>query len=81
MEMYFTYILYSQSKSRYYIGSCANISQRLARHNQGFVRSSKYGIPWKVIYFEDFKTRQEAFKRERQIKSYKGGEAFKKLVN
>ena len=81
MQKCFTYILYGQSKLRYYIGFCDNIARRLARHNKGMVRSTKYGTPWKVVYFEEFTSRQEAYKREREIKSYKGGVAFKKLLN
>ena len=31
-------------------------------------------------YAETYNTKSEAFKREQQIKSYKSGEAFKKLI-
>ena len=34
-----------------------------------------------LIYKEMYSDRLEAFTREKQIKSYKGGEAFKKLVD
>jgi len=34
-----------------------------------------------VIYTETFPSKSEAYKREVQIKSYKSGEAFKKLIN
>jgi predicted GIY-YIG superfamily endonuclease len=30
--------------------------------------------------FEEFSNRSEALKREKQIKNWKGGEAFKKLI-
>lgn len=33
-----------------------------------------------LVYEEKFNTKGEAFKREQQIKNYKHGEAFKKLV-
>ncbi len=32
------------------------------------------------VYMEEFETQEDAFSRERKIKSYKGGNAFKKLV-
>lgn len=79
--MHYVYIIKSQAISRYYIGSTENIENRLSRHNSGKNKSTKNGIPWSLVYSEEFKTRQEAYKREFQIKSYKGGEAFKKLVN
>ena len=79
--MYYTYILKSQRNGRYYIGSTDNLDERLKRHNAGRNKSTKAGIPWKLIYSEMFATKQEAYRREMQIKSYKNGEAFKKLIN
>lgn len=61
-------------------GQTENISARLAQHNRGAVRSTKAGLPCRLIYNETFETRHDAFRRERQIKSYKSGEAFKKLI-
>lgn len=37
-------------------------------------------MPWEIVYKESFQTKKEAWLRERQIKSYKGGVAFKKLI-
>ncbi len=79
--MYKVYILKSQIYSRHYIGHTDNINNRLIRHNKGYVKSTKNYRPWNILYTEEFKTKQEACKRELQIKSYKGGEAFKKLIN
>ena len=78
--MHTVYILYSEFLSRYYTGHCQNLSIRLARHNKGLVKSTKSGVPWKIIYIEQFLTKQEAYKRELQIKKYKGGRAFKELI-
>jgi putative endonuclease len=78
--MYFVYILRSIKLCRYYIGHAHDINIRLARHNKGLVRSTKFGAPWEIVHIETFKTKQEAYRRELQIKSYKGGDAFKKLV-
>lgn len=74
------YILKSLKVRRYYVGVTSDTEERLIRHNQGRNSSTKPYRPWKVIYIEEFKFKSEALKRERQIKSYKGGEAFKKLI-
>lgn len=79
--MYIVYILKSLKIDRYYIGHCEDINVRLIRHNKGLVKSTKKYKPWKIVYKENFNTRSEAYRRELQIKSYKGGEAFKKLIN
>jgi putative endonuclease len=78
--MYFVYILKSQTYQRYYIGSTENKEKRLSNHNAGKVKSTKSYKPWEIIRIEKYDTKTEALKRERQIKSYKGGNAFKKLI-
>jgi len=79
--MYFLYILKSDKVDRYYTGHSADYNKRLAEHNRGKVRSTKAYIPWKVVYVEKFDTKSDAFKREFEIKKYKSGNAFKKLLN
>ena len=74
------YILYSERLHHYYVGVNANLVNRLARHNGGRSRATKAGVPWKLVYRERYSTRIEACLRERQIKNYHGGEAFKKLI-
>lgn len=78
--MYFVYILQSQKSSRYYIGSTQDLNERLFMHNAGKVPSTRNKGPWFLSYSEQLETRSQARKRELQIKSYKGGEAFKKLI-
>ena len=41
-------------------------------HNDGKNRSIKHRRPFKIIYSEEFKNKQEAFKREFYLKSPKG---------
>lgn len=74
------YILQSTITKKYYIGSTCNLSRRIKQHNSGHTRSTIHGIPWEVVYSELQDSRQSARARERLIKSYKGGNAFKKLL-
>ena len=80
MEPYFVYILSSQKDGRYYIGSTSNVAARLIFHNNGLQRSTKSRMPLVLVYSETFTNKQDALKREKQIKAYKGGNAFKKLL-
>ena len=77
---YSVYILKSLKDGKYYIGSTPNVEARIVYHNAGKQRSTKYRIPFILIYTETFETRKESEQREGEIKSYKGGEAFKKLI-
>jgi len=64
----FVYILYSTKSSRYYVGQTANTEKRLERHNQGMVKSTKFGIPWKLVLQLEVTTRSEAMILEKTIK-------------
>jgi len=79
--MYTVYIIQSQKNGKYYIGYTNNLDGRLLHHNSGATRSTQSGRPWKIIHTEVFDDKRLAWLRERQIKSYKGGQAFKKLLN
>ena len=78
--MYYVYILKSLKDNKYYIGSSADVVARLAYHNSGRQRSTKNRVPFILIYTESHPDKATAEARERQIKSYKGGEAFRKLL-
>lgn len=77
---YFVYILRNLTTDRYYIGSTNNLERRIAEHNRGNNRSTRQKGVWQLIYFEEYSNRIDSQRRERQIKSYKSGNAFKQLV-
>jgi putative endonuclease len=66
--MYFVYILYSPSKSRYYVGQTNTLEGRLQRHNSGQSLSTKHGLPWEMICSFPLQTRSEAMTLESKIK-------------
>ena len=74
-------MLKSTEFNRYYIGCSKNLESRLKLHNNGKVRSTKAYSPWVVVYTEDYKSKVAAYRREKEIKSYKSGEAFKRLLD
>ncbi len=50
----YTYILYSETKDRYYVGYSCQLADRKARHQLGYSKSTKSGRPWLVVYLEPF---------------------------
>ncbi len=70
-DTYYVYILRSLKDDNFYTGHTADVKGRLARHNRGDVRSTKARRPFVVVYFEPCRTRSEAMKRERKIKTFK----------
>jgi len=68
---YVVYILFSENKNRYYIGYTSNLEERIIRHNQkskGFTGNTN---DWKVVYNEEYESKEIAQQRELQIKSWK----------
>jgi len=78
--MYYTYIIYSESADKYYIGHTHDLALRLQRHNEEWTRSTKFGIPWKLVYSETYQTKSEAMKREYKIKSMKSRKYIEDLI-
>jgi putative endonuclease len=78
--MYWVYILQIKKSGRYYIGQTQDIAKRLDKHSRGETKSLKNRGEFELVYVEKVSSRAEAMRRERQIKSYKGGVAFKRLL-
>ena len=78
---HYVYILQSLKDQRYYIGETNDVEARLIFHNSGKQRSTRNRIPFRLVLVEEYPDRETALKREKQIKSWKGGDAFKKLIS
>ncbi|MCE7926818.1 MAG: GIY-YIG nuclease family protein, partial [Haliscomenobacteraceae bacterium CHB4] len=78
--MYYTYILYSESLDRYYIGSCENLEKRLHDHQVGHSNYTKHGKPWVLKWSRPFETRQQAVAEEYRIKAKKSRKYIEYLI-
>jgi putative endonuclease len=78
--MYHLYILLSKKTSNYYIGSTGNIVDRIIRHNSGRSKSTTSGIPWLLVYSEEFESKSEAIHREMEIKGWKSHQRITILI-
>jgi len=77
---FFTYILYSEKLDKYYIGSTANIEERLKKHNHIHKGYTAIGQPWVRKYTEIYDTKSKAQLREKQLKAWKSRERLKVLI-
>jgi putative endonuclease len=60
MKDYYAYLLKSDIDERLYKGHTDDLKKRLIEHNIGKTKSTKGYIPWRLVYFETFRTREEA---------------------
>jgi putative endonuclease len=70
--MFCVYAIHSNKNGRVYIGQSACLERRLAEHNAGRVSSTKKDLPWTLLRFQEFTTRNEARWFERQLKQSRG---------
>jgi len=75
--MFYVYVLKSQKDGKYYIGFSTDLKSRYKEHCDGKVRATFYGRPLILVYYEAYKNREIAQKRERQLK---GGKAHIALI-
>jgi putative endonuclease len=80
LAMWYLYIIYSENLDKYYTGVTDELEWRLERHNQGWSRSTKGGIPWRIVYIEEYETKADALKREREIKRRKSRKYIESLI-
>lgn len=75
------YILYSEKLNKYYIGACIDMERRLYEHNIGHSKFTSLGIPWKLLYTEQFEDLGAAKKRELQLKKMKSRKYIEHLIS
>lgn len=85
MIKYCVYAIVNKDNNKIYIGQTSNLEKRLKQHNQQIENLSKYtkkfSGEWKLFYKEVLKSRKEAIKREKQLKSYQGRLFLRKLLD
>jgi len=70
MSFYF-YVLQSETTGRFYTGHTENLSKRIFEHNNQRTPSTKNQGPWVLFHSEEYPTRPDAARREREVKRMK----------
>lgn len=77
--MYYVYLLKSKVDNRLYLGYFSDLRKRFKEHIEGKARSTKYRLPVELVYYEAYKSKEDAKRREKQLKYF--GKAYKQLKN
>tara|TARA_R110001583_G_scaffold67308_3_gene192553 strand:- start:8058 stop:8369 length:312 start_codon:yes stop_codon:yes gene_type:complete len=72
IHQYYVYILASKIRGTLYIGITNDLQRRVYEHKVGIEKgfTQKYGVN-KLVYFEVFKSVNEAINREKNLKKWK----------
>lgn len=71
--MFYVYLLQSMKNKTLYVGCASNLKKRIIEHNQNMSYHTKKYSPWKLVYFEGYTSKRDAFCREHQLKLNKQG--------
>lgn len=66
--MYYTYILFSKSINKYYVGYTSDLKKRFDRHGKDRSKFTGQCDDWEMVKFFEFETKSEAMKLESKIK-------------
>jgi len=72
MQFYFVYVLLSEKDGKFYVGYTKDLNVRFEQHQKGQVQSTKHRLPFKMIYYEACKLKEDALRREKYLKTYYG---------
>ena len=75
--MYYVYILKSLMDKKLYIGYSNDLQRRIQEHMDGKVKSTKHRRPLVLVYYESYKSKEDATNREKQLKYF--GKAYSQL--
>jgi putative endonuclease len=68
----YVYVLRSQKDGKWYKGCTEDIRKRFSQHNNGKFISTKGRGPFELIYYEASLSKEDAFTREKYLKSDMG---------
>ena len=78
--MAWVYILYSKKIDKYYVGACTYLDRRFYEHNLGRSKFTSTGIPWELVYTEEWEDLVLAKQRELKIKKMKSRIYIQELI-
>ena len=73
--MYYVYVIKSD-KNNIYIGYATDVNKRLDQHNNEINKSSTLNQRWDLVYYEAYLDKEDALRRERQLKSHGNSKRF-----
>lgn len=77
----FVYILQNDKNQRYYIGSAIDLDKRLLQHKNGKVKATKYLLPIKLVFSQEYKTIKEARQIEYKLKKLKRKDVIERIIS
>ena len=78
--MFFYVYVLQNKEGRRYVGSTTDLVRRLKEHNAGQNIATKPHIPWEIIFYEAYRSREDGLRREKYLKTTQGRRSLKKML-
>lgn len=79
--MFYVYLLKSKvKKDQLYVGYSTDLKKRFDSHNKKLVPSTKPYAPWELIFYEAYKDKADAKRREEYFKTSPGKKALRIML-
>lgn len=78
--MYYVYLIKSKIKDWQYIGYTADLRKRFSEHQKGLSPATKPYRPLELIFYEAYKTKSDAKRREKYFKTNKGKRTLRLML-
>jgi len=79
--MFHTYILYSKTADKFYVGATSSIEERLKKHNNKNKGFTQQACDWEIVYRKEFNEMSQALNHEKEIKNWKSRKMIVKLIS
>lgn len=73
LYMHFVYVLKSMQNGSLYFGCTSDLKGRVEMHNKEESHYTKKYVPWKLLYYEAYVSKDDAFRREHALKHHAQG--------
>ena len=73
--------MYSERDKKLYTGCTQNLSNRVKEYHDGKVFSTQYRQPSKLVYYEAFINKKDAYQREKWFKTGWGRNQLRKILS
>jgi len=78
--MFFTYVLRSRKDKKLYVGYTPDLKERLKKHSNDEVQSTRSRLPMVLVYYEASLSKKKAIEREKYFKTGFGRRFLKSRI-
>ena len=78
--MFYVYVLKSKKKEWIYVGYTTDLKKRFGEHQKGLSPATKPYRPFELIFYEAYKAKSDAKRREHYFKTNRGKRALKLML-